>query len=205
MVKNDIANLALAHLGVSLTVADIDLENTLQAKVIRRWLEPSLYSLLEDFPWAFAAQRAPLVLFANDPSPSFQYSYSYPADCLVIRMIAQDGCFPEWDQNEDEKDRWKEMYGGSGRKLWTNILNAHAEYTTKVSTALDFPEHFSRALAAKLAQDIGNQLITNNWAKLKTDILTDTRIIISDAKAKDLARQPRNQESPNTFLRVRGN
>ena len=80
LYKNDIANLALGRLGVSLYVSDLETENTQQAKIIRRHFRMALDTLLEMHDWNFATQYSPLILFQNDPTPNYRFAYLAPAD-----------------------------------------------------------------------------------------------------------------------------
>lgn len=203
LYKNDIANLALGRLGVSLTVADVQTENTQQAKVIRRYFRTSLDTLLEKHPWSFATQMQALPLLSENPTPQFLYSYSKPADALIITEIAEEGIFSQFVQYEDQKNRWQEIYSPMGQMLYANTRNAHAKYTTKLPEDAAFPNHFGRALAAQLSMDIAPQLITNNFGKVRDTLNAGAMVDITHGIADDLGRQPLPEDSLSPFIRAR--
>lgn len=205
LYKQDIANLALGHLGMSQQVLDLETENTIYAKVIRRHFRMSLDTMLEAHEWGFATQFAALPL-VNDAYPilAYKYAYSLPADCQVLRMIAPDGNFPQLKLYEQEKAKFRNAYAGAGEKIiYTNVANAHGEYTTRVSEEFAFPTHFGRGLSHLLALDIAPQLITNNFPKVKNDLITTSRNELSLAIAADLGREPLMEDSPSPFISCR--
>lgn len=203
LYKNDVANLALGRLGVSLTVIDVDTDNTQQAKIIRRHFSMSLETLLEAHEWNFATQLQALALLAENPVPSFLYSYSIPSDCLVIRQIAEDGMFPRFNLYEDQKQRWHQIYSGASQLIYTNVYSAHAKYTTRVPDSAAFPNHFGRALAAQLSIDIAPSLITNNFGKVRDTLNASAKNDISLGISDDINRQPLLEDSPSPFIRAR--
>jgi hypothetical protein len=205
LYKNDIANLALGRLGVSLAVIDIATENSNQAKIIRRHFRMSLDTLLEKHPWNFANQYQALALQSEDlnAGPMRRYTYSLPADCLVLRQIAREGIFPQVNQYEDEKCRWQEIYTGSGPSIQTDVPDAHGKYTVRIPDSIAMPNHFGRALAAQLSMDIAPSLITNNFGKVRDTLNDKAMMDITFGIADDLGRQPQLEDSLSPFIRAR--
>lgn len=203
LTKTDVANLALGHLGVSLGITDLALDNSTQAKIIRRHLRMSLDTILEAHPWNFATQFQLLTVFAEDPGAGFRYSYNKPSDALVVRQLSPDGYFTHANLYEEEKVKWREIYVGGVNYLWCNLPKAYAEYTTRVPENNQFPTHFARAFAAQLAMDIAPSLITNNYPKVKASLGMDAKKIIDLAISDDMGRQPTAEDSPSPFLSCR--
>ncbi len=202
--KQEVANLALGHLGVSLQVLDYDTENTIHAKVLRRHFRMALDTMLEEYEWGFATQYSALALVEEDPMQSWRFSYSLPSDCHVLRMIAMDGIFPTTKQYENEKKKFREVYNGAGARLiYTDIPLAHGEFTTRLSEDFSFPTHFARGLSHQLALDIAPQLITNNFSKVKQTLMDNAKNEISRAIASDLGRQTLQEDSPTPFYAAR--
>ena len=88
----DIANMALGHLGISVTAQSLNPpDQTNQAQVMAFWYPKCRDQLLQSAPWNFADTFINLV---QEPVPSqlgpqegyaapgWQYSYQYPNDCL---------------------------------------------------------------------------------------------------------------------------
>jgi hypothetical protein len=201
--KNEVANLALGRLGVSLSIVDLDTENSTQAKIIRRHYKISLETLLERHGWNFATKYAPLLLQANDPNLGFSYQYALPADCLILREIAADGIFPEVNLYEEQKEQWQEVYTGASPSIYSNTKNAHAKYTVKIPETMAMPNHFGRALAAQLSIDIAPSLITNNFGKVRDTLNSAAINDIHLGIAQDLGRQPLQLDSLSPFHRAR--
>jgi len=203
LYKNDIANLALGRLGVSLTVADLETENSLQAKIIRRNFRMSLDTVLEMHDWNFATKYLPLILQSEDPTPMYKFAYSLPSDALVIREIAREGFFTNRYQYQDEKEKWQQVYSSIGAVIYSNTPDAHAKYTVRIPTEIAMPTHFGRAVAAQISMDIAPSLITNNFAKIRDTLNSDARNDITLAIADDLGRQPQMEDSLSPFIRAR--
>jgi hypothetical protein len=201
--KNDVANLALARLGVSLTIVDVNTEQTKQAVIIRQHYQSALETLLELHPWKFATRQAPLSLQTTDPVKTFKYAYAYPADAMTIREIACDGIFSRVNLYEDQKEYFEEADTDSGVVIYADIKNAHAKYTKKILDSQGMPVHFGRALAAQLSMDIGPSLITNNFPKVVNMLNGNAQNEISAAIAKDEGRQPQMQDSAPKYYRDR--
>jgi hypothetical protein len=203
LYKTDIANLALGRLGVSLSVVDLETENSQQAKIIRRHFRMSLDSLLEMHDWNFATKYLPLILQEEDPTLVFKFAYVVPSDALVIREIAREGFFSNRNQYQDEKEKWQQVYSSSGQLIYSNTPDAHAKYTVRIPDNIAMPNHFGRALAAQLSMDIAPSLITNNFGKIRDTLNADARIDISMGIADDLGRQPQMEDSLSPFIRAR--
>jgi hypothetical protein len=203
LYKLDIANLALGRLGTSVSILDYNSENTAQAKIIRRHFRFSLDTLLEKHDWNFATKFAPLCLVSEDSEDNFKYTYQIPTDCLVIREIAEFGKFYPVSRYEDEKIQWQQVFNSSGPRIKTNLPDAYAKYTVRVSEDIQFPSHFGRALIAQLALDIAPSMVTNNYAKIRNDLMTEVSNEITRGIANDLGREPQQLNSLSPFIRAR--
>jgi hypothetical protein len=208
LYKNDIANLALGRLGVSLSIIDLETENTTQAKIIRRHFRMALDTLLEEHDWNFASSHQALALVTDyddiSDSGGWQYMYSLPANCLVLRELSRDGIFARTNQYQDEKEPFEEVYSSAGPRIYTDVPDAHGRFTVKLNDDIAFPTHFGRALAAQLSMDIAPSLITNNYGKVKETLNSSARSDIHLAIAHDMGRQPQRVDSASPFLRIRG-
>jgi len=204
MNKNDIANLATSNLGQTIRIVDFETDNSLAAKLIQQWWRISLLTFLESHPWAFATSFAALPVGLSTPSAGYAYAYIKPADALVIRRIAPNGVFPKAEIQEEYALRWREVNVGTGTEIWSDVSEAHAEYTVALGDNYDFPIYFARGLAYQLAIDIGPKLITQNWPKIVQNIMPMYQSEMQKAIAKDIAHQPENYEGNSSFINVRG-
>lgn len=203
LFKTDVALLALARLGSSFTITSLDTDNSNQAKVIRRHFKMSLYTTLGKFNWNFARGFGELALLEEDPTPSWPYSYSMPANALEVRRIASDGYFPNVQEYEEDKAKWVKVFSASGPVLYTNVPRAHAEYTVKLDENLGFPVYFAKSLSAQLALDIAPAIITNTFAKVQAQLEKGARIALSEGISEDLNSQPAPTPSHSPYLSAR--
>lgn len=204
LYKQDIANLALGHLGVSHRVMDLETENTQQARIIRSHFRTALDTMLSRYEWGFATQFQALALQEESPVAAYKYAYALPADCAVPRVVAEDGHFPLVRQYEREKSKFRHVFNGSGQQIiYTNVPRAHLEYTTRLSEEIAFPPHFARGLSHLLALDIAPSLITNNFPKIKDSLIGTSRVEVSEAIAIDLSMEPQLEDSPTPFISAR--
>lgn len=203
LLKTDIAILALGRLGSTLSVINLDVDTSTQAKAIRKHFETSLKTLLELYPWNFATKFAKLALVEDNPQPAWGYSYRLPDDCLVLRKIADSALFFDRMEYEDQKRKWIQAYDVSGKLIYSNIGNAYGEYTVDVPDDSAFPTHFGRGLSAQLALDIAPFIITNNFSKVKQVLVDDAKLALSQSMAIDISMQPLQEASDSPFLRAR--
>lgn len=201
--KTAIANLAVGYLGSSLSITDLDTDNSSQAKIVRRHFDLALKTMLERHAWRFATSYAALALISTDPMSGYGYVYSIPADALTIRQIAQKDSFIRTEIYEDEKHDFEEILTGTGITIHTNIEEAYVEYTRSLDPNSGFPQYFGRGLAALLSQEIAPSLITNNFAKVKRALNEDSERRINEAIATDLGRQPRRKDPVSPFISAR--
>ena len=204
MNKNEIANLALSNLGQTIKIVDFETDASHPARIIKQWWRHSLLSYLESHPWNFATSFAPLPVGLSTPSAGYLYSYVKPADALVLRRLAPEGMFPKVEIQEDFMLRWREVNVGTGTEVWTDVREAHAEYTVALMDDFDFPSYFGVGFSFHLARDIGPKLITQNWPKIFQNIMPTYNAEIQKAVARDIAHQPEAVEANSSFIRIRG-
>lgn len=199
----EIANLALGRLGVTLTITDVDTDESQQGKIVRRHWKTSLEYLLEHYQWGFATAYESLALVEENPNDSFGFSYRCPADCVIIRLIGTSSDLADREDYIDERNLFEEAYDDAGTLIYTNIGDACARYTKRVADSYAFPNHFGRALSAQLALDMAPSLITNNFGKVRNLLITDAEREINKGISDDLNRKPRPEDSQSKFVRAR--
>lgn len=199
MNRNEIANLALAKLGITKGIVDFNLETSNEARVIKLHFTSAWKKALEAHPWAFAQEEAPLLLLGPGKF-GFKHMYAYPANCININQIAHKGCFVRLELQNEYKLKWQHYYfGGVNKTVVTNVDDAHAKFTVELSQEIDAPDHFGEAVAAILSLKIAPSLIANNFAKLKQDIMDSVENDISTAIATDLGKEPPANNAPSSY------
>lgn len=101
----DLVNRALSAIGARSTVANLELEQSVEAKQGRLLYAPTRDAMLRAAHWNFARKTAALSMLkaapgtpeatgsgpwdpATMPAPPWLYEYAYPADCLLVRYVS---------------------------------------------------------------------------------------------------------------------
>jgi len=87
-----VANLAIGHLGKGKPIADLDTEDSSEARACRLYYDHAVKEFLRDFPWPFCTRFVALGLVTDNgdddhPTQEYVYSYRYPSNCLFARKI----------------------------------------------------------------------------------------------------------------------
>ena len=167
MSKATICNLALAHIGNTKGLSNVDTDTTVEANMCRLFYDQCLNDMFESFQWPFARTRADLGLVENDPTPNWAYSYRMPSDAGRLIAVGDTDLFVAWDWNW--AGNWNEHNLGmiriplplyevvgdsAGKLIYTNIVDAVIYYERRVTTPTLWPVAFANALAWKLAAEI---------------------------------------------------
>lgn len=148
--KVEICNMALKHLGVSVPIGNLTTERSEAADSARSFFDICTDTVLRAFNWPFATTTAALSLI-SDPAVAYSdewfYEYQYPSDCVYLRKI---------DSGTDEDTLGtvvKYMLGDTtqGTHVLTNMQEATAEYTKRISDVTRWPADFTMAFSYLLA------------------------------------------------------
>jgi hypothetical protein len=205
LTKTDVANLALGKLGSTAVIISLDSDPSNTAKVIKRHFDSALTSILKKHPWSVYTKYGALPLTGNNPMPGWQYAYDLPSDCEVVRRLSVDSLFMQETEYQDQLIPFQLIYTPNGYQIYTNIPNAYAEYTIRIPDGSLFVDHFGRAFACVLAQDIAPSLVTNNYSKIKELFLAESRREISEQIAIDISLRPEPVAADSPFIRARTN
>jgi hypothetical protein len=144
----DIANMALAHLAVSRTIAAMN-EATQAARVMTQFYNQARDETLRDFNWPFARKFAALAQVAAAPTPDWGFSYRYPADCVLVRDV-----YPSATSRRPLTSAGRVPYivgqDGTGRLIYASTASLQIEYTIAISEAY-WPPDFVAAVSFLLA------------------------------------------------------
>ncbi|GAA0567463.1 hypothetical protein ACFQH5_15685 [Halomonas salifodinae] len=200
----DICNRALSHTGTDQTIASLE-EKSKEARLCARWYEAARDQLLRTFPWNFAQRRVALATLGDAPV-GWDYQYRYPTDCLDMQNVYVEGnWFPGRKGNDLNREPWTvSSTGDGGRVILTNMEQARATYTAKVTDPNLFPPDFVTALEFALAANISMPLV--NDPELSNWLYQRARGALDDAMAGNLgeAHDPDHPEAPWTLDRIGG-
>lgn len=201
--KTDVFNLALLALGQTAPVVLADSDNTLTARILRQWWEPTLTKMLDRTDWRCFRKTGALVLMSEDYSESWSFKYKAPLDAHTILRVDFDNYFPNYDSLPERKIPYEMAYDNGVPVILTNVPGAYAAYVARPAPGDSLPMNFGEALAYKLAENAAPALITNNWVKMKDVFLKDARQKISEAIAADLGQQPERLPPRSSFADAR--
>ena len=150
----DIANLALAHLGDTATVASLDPpEGSAQAEHAARFYPIARNSLLELHAWHFATRRKVLAPLDID---SWAWAYAYAAPTNMVKMLA---VLPYEANSDDETQLYDMEAGDASSIILTDQENAVARYIEGVTDTTRFSPLFVDALAWLLASYMAGPIL----------------------------------------------
>jgi hypothetical protein len=195
----EIANLALSHLGIGKTIANIDTERSQEAIACRTFFDLAKEATLRDFAWPFATKFAALALVEEDPTDEWAYSYRYPSDCLMIRRIIS-GTRNDTRQSQAP---YKIGQDESGIILYTDKEDAEAEYTIRVTNNALYPSDFVLAFSFRLASYVAPRLTAGDPFKLGDRAFQRYMMEITAAKSSVVNEEQAEEEVQSEFIRAR--
>lgn len=221
--STDIANLALAHCGVSKPIGNILTEKSLEGQMCRTFFDISRQDVLREFPWFFARKMVAPALVANQPTNEWLYAYQYPSDALRLTR------FMSWRLSNDTRQSrvpytvmqpvaatlstlspQPSAYSQTtGLWIYTNwpgvnvSLPTIIEYTFDNQNVSQWPPDFIIALSYRLASLMVMTLTSGDPQKYKQDIMGEYQMRISESKADNLNEEQRPEEPQSEFIRAR--
>ncbi len=197
--RTEIANLALSHAGIGKEIANIETENSEEARACRRYYDLSLETTLRDHDWPFATKYATLGLVEEAPNAEWDFSYRYPADCLKIRKILS-GLV---NDNRQSRIDFIEAQDDAGRLLLTNEGSAQVKYTPFTTNISVYPPDFVMALSFRLAHYIVSRLTAGDPFQLAPKIFQKYMLELSKAQA-NAGNEIQEEEHPESeYIRSR--
>lgn len=151
----DIANLALARLGDSASVASISPpEGSSQAEHCARFYPIARDSLLEMHDWGFTTRRATLAALSVT---TWNWSYAYARPTNVVRLLS---VLPAAASPDDAGEPYDTENTDTGTPIiLTDLADATVRYTLRVTDTTRFPPLFTDALAWLLASHLAGPVI----------------------------------------------
>lgn len=188
-MNTEVANLALYHLGISKTIANIETEQSSEAKACRAFYDRAVDNVLRDYTWPFANKIVALNLISENPTTEWGYSYRIPSDCIKAIRI------PSGVIEETATTRvvYKISGDDAGRIILTNQPFAELEYIRKIEDDKLMTPDFIMAFSFKLAHYMAPSLTGGDPFKLGDRASANYDIEISQARSNAY-----NEEQPTT-------
>ena len=160
--KIALCNMALQHLAVSKEIASFT-DKVKEARVCNRFYNQVRDEVLRDFPWPFATRFVNLQVVEENPTTEWLFSYRYPPNCSKLRRLLN-----QVSRNETRKTRVPHRTGqdDQGILIFTDLVNAQAEYTYLVDDPTKYPADFAQSFALLLATYIAPGVTSGDQFKL---------------------------------------
>jgi hypothetical protein len=197
--KTAICNMALGHLGVGQAVANVDTERSAEANACRTYYDAALEATLAAFAWPFATKIDDLALVEADPNDEWAYSYQVPSDCLEMRRLLSG----IRNDSRDTRVPYRIAHGTTGQVIFTDLENAQAEYTVRVTDTNRFASLFALALSFRLASYIAPKVTSGDPYKLGDRAMRFFDYEVSAAEASAANGEQPDQEPDSEFIRTR--
>lgn len=192
--KIDIFNQALAHVGVSTTVAS-ETDRTPERVICSRFWDSCLDSLFayKSMPWAFAVNTVALADIGSPPA-GWAFRYRYPSDCITAL-----GIFDESMRQvpHDLRPSFEIQYEEDGRSIVCDVEAARLKYVKRVAEPERWPTVFADAMGYRLASLIAMPI--KNDAGLRNDMLALADQFTQIAMAATLNEQQQEPAGPSIY------
>lgn len=197
--KTVIANLALGHLGSGKEIANLDTENSAEARACRRFYETARDEMLRGWTWPFATKITTLTLVEEDPNDEWAYSYRYPTDCLMFRRI------PSGARTDTRQSRvpYRVAQDDAGQVIFTDREDAQAEYTVAITDTRRFTSDFTMALSLRLASYIAPSITAGDPFKVGTRAFQLYGMSVDAARANAANEEQPDEDPSSQFERER--
>lgn len=139
----DICNQALISIGQDPIITMDD--SSKQSRLCKRLYEPTLETLLREYPWSFAIRRVILAPEVDAPGFGYTRKFALPTDCMRIVSTGLDD-----DQFVIE---------GDGILCDEDVI--HLRYVGKPESASVYDSHFVQVLTYRLAKVMCQSLTAN--------------------------------------------
>lgn len=189
----EIWNLAAAHVGAKNAI-ESEIESSTIAGQCRLFWDPVRDAVLRDAPWSFATRSQALALSGTAPT-GWEYSYSYPTDCLFVRHIVTASRY-----NADPVP-FKIYRDGSDQYICTDQADAEIEYTVRVED----PNQYDAAFIETVALYLGSKLAmpVTRKPELGIELLGQYQAALSRAVALSRNEGQRDPERDPEIIRAR--
>lgn len=194
-----IANMALGHLGSGKEIANLDTENSAEARALRRFWDQAVGELIRGFSWPFTTRFFDLALVEENPTEEWAYSYRYPSDCKYARRILSGS------RNDSRQSRVPYRIGqdDDGQLIYCDRENAQLEYSKLADDVVRWPDDFVSALSYKLAAYAAPTITGSDRANLRQLCLELHHMAEQKAMANALNEEQADQAPESEFTRSR--
>lgn len=191
-----ICNLALSNIGKD-NIQDLN-EPTAEARACKQFYEHVRDTLLQGYPWKFAARSLSLGEVTNDKAMEWRYAYSRPTDCLKVRSIGP----TRKDAINADGTSGALPHDVAGGRIYCDVSPAFLNYTRRITDPSVFNPLFVEALAWHLAVRLAMPLTRD--PKLRADAFQLAMQTQGAAEMADANEVRESSDIESEFIQERG-
>lgn len=224
--STEVANLALAHCGLSKPIANLGTDRSIEAQMCRTLYDTARRATIRGGRWLFSIKQVTPAVVANQPSPEWLYAYQYPSDAIKLFRFVSYRLTNDTRQSRIPYTIAQPVPVGlstlatpptsyaetSGQWIYTNwpgnsgsILGFPVilEYAFDNQNVAQWTDDFVMAFSMKLAWYIFPSLTSNDSETTRDKLELEYRGILSRAAADDANEEQRPQDPQSEFIRAR--
>lgn len=174
--KAEIYNLALGSLLLTRQTTDPDTDKSNEIKTLNIFYQKALDRALADMDLDATSKTATLALVTSNPDDNWDYSYTYPSDCVRFRRVVPgSGCYTK-DTRRTRIPLQQVTKSDGERVIYTDEANAKGEYITNEVDLSTLPVMAGLAIAEILAH-MAAPLVVGKGSKTLRDQIWKQYII----------------------------
>lgn len=192
-----IINLGLSHVAQAPIVAITDVSP--QALAAMRVWDSSLREALRAGKPGFATAVVALALHGTYVPLHWLYAYKYPANCLSMNFVYNEGT-----EDPEVGEEWKKIYNPDTNEniIVTNCELAYGEYIYLVTDTTLFDPSFVTTLGYRLGMELAVPLVGDK--ELKSSLEKQFFTAASECARYDKGERKKQAKQTSTFVDARG-
>lgn len=203
-----IANMACSHLGIGLSISDVDNESSAEADACRTFIDHVFEAVLEICPWPFATRQIALQDLGIENTAyedQWLYAYMYPNNCKRVNKIINPA--KRTPVREEDKIPYRIVSyvdsGGSdaGKLILCDQEDAILEYNHLVIEPERFSSSFAHVTSLFLAKLTGARL--RAAADMIANVNREWDLWLSEATSQSKEEEQPDPDPISTFQSAR--
>lgn len=189
----DICNLALSRFGQN-TINDLE-EASEEARQCNLLYESVRDSVLREYPWNFAVSSIVLAQTTLKVI-GWPYTYQYPANCLLLRRV-----YSAEDARKATETEYQVETDGTNKYICSDVYQAYADITIKITDPTLFDSQFVEALSYKLASQLVIPL--SGSAQRKQELYQEYKMLLPSAQLSNAVENKTNPQYQRSYIKAR--
>ena len=153
--KTALCQLALARLGSTTNISDVDADTSQEAKLCRIFYDNALRNVFEECDWPFATTTVQIALVETNLTTGWLSHYTYPSDAVRILGVEPTTATVSFQPNKNYASEFELVYGPSAKYIASyHNVSLYCTYIKLVTNVQLYPASFNEAFCFRLASDL---------------------------------------------------